>query len=534
MKKKDSSKIFSLLVALSFLLLGCDVDNPFVRTNQIQKTKDSITSNSNVKEVTIDFLNPDDENFKSDWYKKNSNTLVMKVGAITSLLGSVKLQDGTISSNIEWSSSDNTIAVVNSGKVSAQNIGKTTIVATSILDSSIKSTINIEVLNSSNFDNLDKSKIKSIEAYAISDNISKNNVKIALDKTVSAIGIVTLSDDTKNSNVIWESSDSNIATVDESGKIIAKKVGVTTIVAKYKFNPIFKGIINLEVLDKDSQFPISPTLKDSSTPSLSEQIKNINNNKKERLVNFVKYLQELKSFHPADVMEFALPIITLNKDNKSSDLLSFNYKMELKPKKEYIFKINDLYNRYKKYFYNENKKIDSITSDMLNLNYLSYYVIPTIVFCNSNNEIIFVHQQDINLMNYKDENGIEYKLNLADNYESPIYSNSNLYIDGFFSIPADKNVYITDNYKALFIDYYDSEYMNQFINGLSFDSKEKYKIAGRNLNPLSKLGYLNLGYQVLFNITTPIKLSDYGSSRDSFYNEIDEKISIIIKELENL
>lgn len=182
----------------------------------------------------------------------SEKTIIMKISSQADLSGTVILNDGTKSSNVAWTSSDNTVAVVNNGKVTANKIGSTTILAVSNVDSSYKGILNIDVVDSANFSSIDSKSInnvKNVESYISNIEGKKNNIKLKLNTNVLALSVVTLNDDTKNSNVIWESSDENIATVDYNGKILAKKIGVTTIVSKYKLNPDFKSLIVIEVVE---------------------------------------------------------------------------------------------------------------------------------------------------------------------------------------------------------------------------------------------------------------------------------------------
>lgn len=229
----------------------------FDLTKNLSDNKEKNNSNvNNLSEnkptgIDIKILNPSNKS-ESNWYKKNDKTIVMKISSQANLYGTVTLNDGSKSSNVTWSSSDTTIATINNGVVSASKIGTTTVLAVSNVDSSYKEVLNIEVMDEANFSSVDSKSInnvKSIDSYISTPDGKKNNIKLKLNSSISALSVVTLNDDTKNSNVIWESSDETVATVSSDGKITAKKNGVTTIVSKYKLNPDFKSLIVLEVDD---------------------------------------------------------------------------------------------------------------------------------------------------------------------------------------------------------------------------------------------------------------------------------------------
>jgi uncharacterized protein YjdB len=72
----------------------------------------------------------------------------LNVGQSRELIAEVYLIDGQVNSNVSWSSSDNTIAVVSkTGKVTALKKGKVTIVATYNLDISYKAVSLLEVID---------------------------------------------------------------------------------------------------------------------------------------------------------------------------------------------------------------------------------------------------------------------------------------------------------------------------------------------------------------------------------------------------
>jgi sulfatase modifying factor 1 len=248
------SKIF---VLSSFIILSsCVVSTSNNIPKSISPSPIKSESNQNnlvfnkAKKVEIQILNPKDKS-SVGWYKKDEQNIVMKLDAQAELVGTVTLDNGTKSSNVNWSSSDNTIAVVSNGKITSNKIGTTSILAISTVDPSYKSILNVTVVDDANFSLVDSqsiNKVKSVEAYVFTDSGKKNDIQVKINTEAQSLAAVTLIDGTKNSNVIWESSDENIATVDSDGKITTKKIGVTSIVAKYKLNPDFKALINIEVV----------------------------------------------------------------------------------------------------------------------------------------------------------------------------------------------------------------------------------------------------------------------------------------------
>ena len=125
--------------------------------------------------------------------------------------------DTTDTRGVSWQSSDATIAEVDTnGKVTAKKAGTVTITA-SIDD--ITATATVKVL-------------KLINNVAMSDpeaTLSKNETK-------NLSVIVDPADTDENYTITWASSDTDVATVDNNGKVTAKKGGNATITATVKSN----------------------------------------------------------------------------------------------------------------------------------------------------------------------------------------------------------------------------------------------------------------------------------------------------------
>lgn len=115
-------------------------------------------------------------------------------------------------SDIQWKSDDESIATVdNTGKVTAQKIGNTTITASL---NGVEATCDVEV-------------------YASLKSISLNKNETTINKGNNETLTVTYNpeDTTDDKTVTWSSSDETIATVDNTGKVTAKKAGTATITA---------------------------------------------------------------------------------------------------------------------------------------------------------------------------------------------------------------------------------------------------------------------------------------------------------------
>lgn len=254
------SKNIIISIIVVSLSLGCDIlDKPFIKSEIVEvkniqpSSKPSITSKIDDKKIVIDknhkitptveikVLSP----LSQDWYYDGifKNKIIIKKGSQLELISTAILEDGSKSSNTDWNSDDNTIAFVNNGRVSVNKIGIVTITATSKLNSDIKNNITLEIVD-------------DIKSYAgtnltepFSVEISNTNVNLVIGKSINIIATVIFKDGARKSSLIdWESSDTIIATVDQSGLVTGKSIGVTSIFARCSTNPTIKASLKVSVL----------------------------------------------------------------------------------------------------------------------------------------------------------------------------------------------------------------------------------------------------------------------------------------------
>ena len=121
-----------------------------------------------------------------------------------------------VGKNLIWSSSDNTIATVDSrGRVSAWREG-TTVITVSTEDGSVKASCNIRVA------------VSDVKVEGIT--INKSNLDLGLGSSFQLTSTITPNDAT-NQNVTYVSSNPEIASVDQNGNIKGLNVGTVTITA---------------------------------------------------------------------------------------------------------------------------------------------------------------------------------------------------------------------------------------------------------------------------------------------------------------
>lgn len=141
--------------------------------------------------------------------------------------------------NVTWESSDKSVATVSeSGLIEAVNPGKATIKVTTE----------------------DKRATCSFEVTVIRDvaSIELDSKELMLDEGKTAVLTANvLPDDAYNKEVVWQSSDESVATVDANGKVTAVSKGVAEITAISKVNGSVKAVCKVEVLRRATGVSLS-------------------------------------------------------------------------------------------------------------------------------------------------------------------------------------------------------------------------------------------------------------------------------------
>ena len=138
----------------------------------------------------------------------DKTTLSLSVGETAQLTATVKPDDAT-DKTVTWSSSDESVAKVDNGKVAALKSGKATITA-KCGDKTAYCVVTVTVPVSSM-------------------TIDKTTLSLAIGEFVTLIATVK-PDDATDKTVVWSSSDESIAKVD-NGKVMALKIGFAIVTA---------------------------------------------------------------------------------------------------------------------------------------------------------------------------------------------------------------------------------------------------------------------------------------------------------------
>ena len=162
-------------------------------------------------------------------------TLAMKTGGTEVISATVRMSDNTVNSNVQWKSSDNSIATVSGGTITAQKAGKATITATSTVDTTKSASCTVTVTLS--------------DQKTVSISVAPATVSVAVGSTAKVTATVSgASDPTVN----WASQDTGIATVDKDGNIKGVKEGITTVTAALKEDPTKTASISVTVTRNES------------------------------------------------------------------------------------------------------------------------------------------------------------------------------------------------------------------------------------------------------------------------------------------
>ena len=144
----------------------------------------------------------------------DKETLTLKIGETYSLTATV-LPENAANKRVSWSSSNTSVAMVNSnGKVTAISVGSAIITVTTE-DGGKKATCSVSV--------------NPIPVTGVS--LNKTSMTLLIGGTEKLTATVSPSNAT-NKNVTWSSSNTNIATVDSNGNVSAISVGTAIITVK--------------------------------------------------------------------------------------------------------------------------------------------------------------------------------------------------------------------------------------------------------------------------------------------------------------
>ena len=180
----------------------------------------------------------------------SKNTLTLANGKSETITAEVLPEDAT-NKNVRWTSSDNSVASVSNGTITAKGKGTATITATSDADETIKDTCTVTVTQ----------PVTSI--FIMKDSSVCHELSMDLNEQATLVAEVNPSD-ADNKTVTWISSDEEVATVNNNGVVTAVGKGTATITVKSLENEEIKATCTVTVgvgLDSISLNETEATIK---------------------------------------------------------------------------------------------------------------------------------------------------------------------------------------------------------------------------------------------------------------------------------
>jgi len=162
-----------------------------------------------------------------------------------------------VDSRIIWSSNNTSVATVDqNGNVRAVGKGVTSIVATSYSDPSISAICYVTV----------SEYLADVSVLSISIDVTSAAMRINGTLEITA---TILPDNATDAGVIWKSSNTRVATVDQDGNVRAIGAGTAVITAISKWNPLVEASCEVTVVaDPVTNIPVSGVSLDRSNASL--------------------------------------------------------------------------------------------------------------------------------------------------------------------------------------------------------------------------------------------------------------------------
>lgn len=190
----------------------------------------------------------------------NKTTATVEKDATETLTTTIVTDDGGVP-EVTWSSSDETVATVAGGTVTAVKAGTATI--TAAMADGTKAECEVKVIVS-----------------AIGITLADSQMIVgAKQRAAFAMGAVITPDDVTETDTEWSSSDETVAAIDSDGNITAKAVGTANITATVNGHTDTKSVTVVDSVDSTGGFQtgISPYMEVSQDNGVYLEFKNVTN-----------------------------------------------------------------------------------------------------------------------------------------------------------------------------------------------------------------------------------------------------------------
>ncbi len=191
--------------------------------------------------------------------KDGANAVVVAGSQLN--LEAIVSSDNATNKEVKWSSSDKSKAMVDgAGVVTGVKKGTVTITATSKEDSSVRGTITITIIS------------QKILPTAITVNVKGGGNATVVEGSQLSLEAIVSPDNATNKGVLWTSSDTRKAIVDQNGFVTGIKEGIVIITATSKEDGITRGTITVSVTSKKvAPTAITVNVKDGENATVVEQ-----------------------------------------------------------------------------------------------------------------------------------------------------------------------------------------------------------------------------------------------------------------------
>lgn len=262
------------LILLSSLMTGCtslqELGGLFISKPPQPQGLTPASPMPDTTRISITPLQQADANGSQDWYQPDAHTIVMRPGAQITLRGSVILRDSTRSGNLHWSSSDSSVIHVQQGHVTANQIGEATLVATSVLDTQIKSYLTVIVKEWQPQQTEDAVRVNRIQIQPPPTEDGQwrwqaNQLFAQPSQEIPLQAVVEMSNGGRSSNVSWRSTNSEVASISADGRVQTHGPGETRIIATSRLDERQETQIILNV--SGQIYEKQPSVQPIATPS---------------------------------------------------------------------------------------------------------------------------------------------------------------------------------------------------------------------------------------------------------------------------
>ena len=196
----------------------------------LEKAVDTLTGKTEETSDDADPLSTSDENRLQEFFVVADRNTVT-VGDKTNVSVTIK-PDNYPNKDVTWTTSNPEVATVENGVVTTHAVGTVTITATLASDETVTSSTTIVV---------EDVKVNKITITGYTQKYLEVDDTVTLGKTIEP-------ENAANKDIIWSSSNPDVATVDQNGVVTAIGQGTTTIQAKNEVSGVF-GTQKITVYD---------------------------------------------------------------------------------------------------------------------------------------------------------------------------------------------------------------------------------------------------------------------------------------------